>query len=149
MIARVVFLFAYVAAFAQLPPPQAPRPPLTRDSRSPKPRTAMGRVDATVSDLKGVPIPGLTAADFTVESDGKQQVVESCVYRAGQCIEDLKDRRRAADLYRLYLNLVDMGAPSIYPRDEAVARLRKATTQRKNRIAQTLQQAGKELVDAT
>ncbi len=76
-------------------------------------------------------------------------LLTDCVYRAGQCFEDLKDRRRAADLYRQYLNLVDMGAPTIYPREEAVARLRRVTVQRKSRIEQALEQAGKELVDAT
>jgi VWFA-related protein len=85
MTARVVvFLFASVATFAQLPPSQAPRPPVTRDSRSPEPPVQMGRVDATVSDLKGVPISGLTAADFTVEANGRQQRIESCMYRADQ-----------------------------------------------------------------
>jgi tetratricopeptide (TPR) repeat protein len=74
-------------------------------------------------------------------------LLTDCVYRAGRCFDDLKDRRRAATLYRRYLQLVDMGAPSIYPREEAVARLRRATTQRKHRIEQTLEEAGKEVVD--
>jgi tetratricopeptide (TPR) repeat protein len=75
-------------------------------------------------------------------------LLTDCVYRAAACSADLKDRRRAADLYRLYLNLVDMGAQSIYPREEAVARLRKLTSRRRSRIEQALEQAGKELVDA-
>jgi tetratricopeptide (TPR) repeat protein len=74
-------------------------------------------------------------------------LLADCLYRTGACFEDLKDRRRAADFYRHYLNLVDMGVQSIFPREEAVARLRKLTDQRKNRIAQTFEEARKELVD--
>jgi tetratricopeptide (TPR) repeat protein len=74
-------------------------------------------------------------------------LLTDCVYRAGKCSEDLGDRRRAADLYRFYLSLVDMGAASIYPREEAVTRLRHTTEQPKHRIEQTLAQAGEELVD--
>ena len=72
-------------------------------------------------------------------------LLTDCVYRAGRCSEDLGDRRRAATLYRSYRDLVDMGSRSIYPREEVVARLRKLTRQRQNRIEQTLAQAGKEL----
>ena len=75
-------------------------------------------------------------------------LLTDCVYRIGACCEDLKDRRKAADLYRRYLDIVDMGVQSIYPREEVVARLRKLTRQRKNRIEQTLEKVRKELVDA-
>lgn len=75
-------------------------------------------------------------------------LLTDCVYRAGRCFEDLGDRRRAATLYRSYRDLVDMGAPSIYPREDVVARLRKLIHRRNNRIEQTLEQAGKELADA-
>jgi tetratricopeptide (TPR) repeat protein len=74
-------------------------------------------------------------------------LLTDCVYRAGGCYEDLKDHRKAADLYRSYLNLVDLGAPSIYPREEAVARLRKLTRRRTSQIEKTLEQVGRELAD--
>ncbi len=77
-----------------------------------------------------------------------QGLLTDCVYRAGRCLEDLGDRRKAADLYGIYLNLVDMGAPSIYPREEAVGRLRKLPGQRRLNIERSLERAGRELVDA-
>jgi tetratricopeptide (TPR) repeat protein len=75
-------------------------------------------------------------------------LLTDCVYRAGRCFEDLKDRPKAAELYGMYLSLVDMGAPSIYSREEAVDRLRKLPRQRKDNIARTLERVGRELVDA-
>ena len=75
-------------------------------------------------------------------------LLTDCVYRAGQCLEDLKEPQRAAGLYRLYLNLVDLGAPSIYNREVVVTRLRRVMRRRKQRMEQTLDEAGKELVDA-
>jgi tetratricopeptide (TPR) repeat protein len=75
-------------------------------------------------------------------------LLTDCVYRAGRCFEDLKDRRKAADLYVIFLNLVDLGAPSIYPREEALARLRKLPKQRNSSIERTLARVGRELVDA-
>ena len=85
MTARVVFLFASVTAFAQLPPAQAPPPRVITESRKAEPPArTIARVDATVSDMKGNPITGLTAADFTLEVNGKQESIETCVYRADQ-----------------------------------------------------------------
>ena len=72
-------------------------------------------------------------------------LLTDCVYRAGRCNEELGNRVKAATLYRNYRDLVDMGSRSIYPREEAVARLRKLTRQRKNQIEQTLAEARKEL----
>jgi tetratricopeptide (TPR) repeat protein len=75
-------------------------------------------------------------------------LLTDCVYRAGRCFEDLEDRRKAADLYGTFLNLVDLGAPSIYSREDALARLRKLPGQRKSSIERTLERIGRELVDA-
>ena len=74
----------------------------------------MARVDATVSDLQGVPFTGLSAADFTIEADGKQQAIESCdIAPASRCasplsLDDLslsaarldKARRALREVYR-------------------------------------------------
>ncbi len=74
------------AALAQLPPPQAP-PPRAEELEPAKRRTSASdskehaRIDATVFDLQGRSIAGLTAADFTVEADGKPRSIESCAYR--------------------------------------------------------------------
>jgi hypothetical protein len=51
-------------------------------------------------------------------------LLADCVFRAGCCLEDLGDNRGASRLYRTYLALVDLGVESIYPRAEAVTRLR-------------------------
>jgi Ca-activated chloride channel family protein len=123
MTARVALLFVSVAAFAQLPTPQAPPPPVARDSRSSEPPSAKPRVDATVSDLQGHPIPGLTAADFIIEADGRQQPIESCVYHTGQplrlavILDDLS--LSAARLDKARRALREFGVARLRPGDEA------------------------------
>src|SRR4051812_33283269 len=75
--------------WAQLPQPQAPRPrnELSTNERRRSPERhpdEIARVDMVVTDPQGRRVPGLKAADFVVEADGKPVKVESCEYREGQ-----------------------------------------------------------------
>ncbi len=87
--ALLALIFALVLTTAraeQQPPPGAPAPAAPVSPESPQPpdqqptfRTGINfvRVDATVTDRQGNPIPDLTAADFDVLEDGKPQTIES------------------------------------------------------------------------
>jgi VWFA-related protein len=70
------------AALAQLPPPQSapPRPEPERKSKASTPEPQLLHVDVRAADLQGRAATGLTATDFTVETDGKPQKVEKCSY---------------------------------------------------------------------
>jgi VWFA-related protein len=72
------------AALAQLPSPQSappkPEPEHNRKTSTAAPEVQLLHVDARVTDFEGRPATGLTAADFTVETDGKPQKVEQCRY---------------------------------------------------------------------
>jgi VWFA-related protein len=64
---------------AQLPPPQAAPPKAdleTHKSKTTTPDHYVLQVDARVTDRQGRAATGLTAADFTIETDGKPQKVE-------------------------------------------------------------------------
>src|SRR4051812_47941397 len=66
--AIIVFLGACVLVIAQ---EQQPTPGRFRSG------TNVVRVDATVVDAKGIPVPSLTAADFQVREDGVPQTISS------------------------------------------------------------------------
>jgi len=71
------------AALAQLPSPQAAPPKPEPESRNRKAATqdrTVLQVDARVTDFRHRPATGLTAADFSIETDGKPQKVEECRY---------------------------------------------------------------------
>lgn len=89
-------LLLCVPAFAQLPRPQAPPP---------REGPIVPRLDAVVTDDSGRPVEGLTAADFTIEVDGKPRKIETCAFqkdgplRLAVVIDDLSlplDRLNAA-----------------------------------------------------
>jgi VWFA-related protein len=82
----LTLLIPCAAALAQLPRSQAPMPRdySTDRQRSRPAGTNNVRLDATVTDLHGRPIQDLSAADFTLEADGKPQKIDSCVFRAKQ-----------------------------------------------------------------
>jgi hypothetical protein len=70
----------------QLAPPPAARPrppPAQAPPAQAQPQTITGgkvelvTVDVVVTDKKGVPVTGLTAADFTIEEEGDRQAVSS------------------------------------------------------------------------
>jgi VWFA-related protein len=127
MTARVVLFFACAAAFAQLPQPQAPPPrsePSGRDRGRPEPSsTSVTRVDATVFDLQGQGVAGLTAADFALEADGKAQPIARCEYRTDQplrlvvLLDDLSLTRERIDKARRSLR--EFMAKRLRPGDEA------------------------------
>src|SRR3954452_12862737 len=83
MIRRSVSVLLLCASvFAQgLPPSQGPMP---RASGEPERHSTTARVDAIVTDLQGRSIPGLTAADFTLETGGKPRTIASCEFRADE-----------------------------------------------------------------
>jgi VWFA-related protein len=60
-------------AHTQTPAPQTPAQPQT----FPGGKVELVTVDVVVTDKKGNPVTGLTAADFTVEEEGDRQVVSS------------------------------------------------------------------------
>ena len=96
---------------------------MTRDSRSPEPPMPMGARGRNGLRPERDPISGLTAADFTVEADGKQQTIESCVYRADQplrlavILDDLS--LSAARLEKARRALREFTAARLRPGDEA------------------------------
>ena len=73
------------SAFAQLPPSQAPRPRLEEPDRKHHEEEPMAsvQVDAVVTDEKGLPVTGLTAADFEVLQDDKPQKISGVSYLDG------------------------------------------------------------------
>jgi VWFA-related protein len=77
---------------APVPPPPAP-PPSTDQSQLPTFRTGANlvRVDVTVLDGRGNPVPALNADDFLIEEDGVPQKVSSLKFieATGQPIDDL------------------------------------------------------------
>jgi tetratricopeptide (TPR) repeat protein len=76
--------------------------------------------------------------------DWATALLTDCVYRVGNCVEDLGDRQKAAELYRRYLHLLDLGSRSIYSRDEAATRLRNLTEPNSG-IRETLERVREEL----
>jgi VWFA-related protein len=80
MIGRVLLPALWCGALlAQLPPPQAAPPKAdleTHKSKTASPDRYVLQVDARVTDRQGQAVTGLTAADFTIETDGKPQKVE-------------------------------------------------------------------------
>jgi hypothetical protein len=46
-------------------------------------------------------------------------LLNDCIYRVGQCWEDLKELERAQSLYHIYLDSRNMGVSSIYSSQEA------------------------------
>jgi VWFA-related protein len=86
----LTFLLLCASAVAQLPRSQAPTPS-DLETEGKRKRTleigairTAGRVDAIVTDMEGRPVPGLTAADFSVETDGKSRTVESCQFHSNE-----------------------------------------------------------------
>jgi VWFA-related protein len=85
----VILLWSATAAWAQLPPAQAPPPrpdPDERHERRKKKeaevsRYEAARLDAVVSDLKGEAVTGLKTQDFSLTVNGKPQKIDTCVYR--------------------------------------------------------------------
>ena len=73
------------SAFAQLPPPQAPRPQIEEPDRKHHEEEPMAsvQVDAVVTDAQGLPVTGLTAADFEVLQDDKAQKISGVAYLDG------------------------------------------------------------------
>jgi VWFA-related protein len=45
---------------------------------------SIARVDVVVTDMEGRPVPGLTAADFSLETDGKARTVQSCEFHSDE-----------------------------------------------------------------
>lgn len=93
----LISLLLCVSAFGQLPRPQAPPP---REGS-----TTISRLDAVVTDDMGRTMEGLTAADFTLEIEGKPRKIESSAFqkdgalRLAVVIDDLSlplDRLNAA-----------------------------------------------------
>jgi VWFA-related protein len=77
----LLVLFTAAGAFGQLPRSQAPMPRDIQSQSSARRPPTSGRLDATVTDLQGRPVAGLTAADFTLSVDGKLRKIESCEFR--------------------------------------------------------------------
>ena len=73
--ARVAVVLASTTALSGQ---QAPQNPTFRGG------TALVRVDVTVLDADGKPVPGLTAADFEITLDGRVQTVQTVDYRTRQ-----------------------------------------------------------------
>jgi tetratricopeptide (TPR) repeat protein len=74
-----------------------------------------------------------------------------CWFRAARCLEDIGGPRclsLAIRVYRFYLGLVDLGATTIYPRQEVLKRLLKLLKAGKRRtiIEETLHQAGGQIL---
>jgi VWFA-related protein len=97
---RPILLLALccAAGSAQLPPPQSAPPPPEPDRHNRKTVSAepeVLHVDARVTDFQGRPANGLTAADFTIEADGKPMPVSGCRFvvpspvRVALVIDDL------------------------------------------------------------
>jgi VWFA-related protein len=73
------------SAFAQLPPPQAPRPRLDESDlkhHQDEPLASV-EVEAVVTDAQGHPVPGLAEADFEVLQDDKPQKISEFSYVDG------------------------------------------------------------------
>jgi Ca-activated chloride channel family protein len=127
MIWRVLaYALCAAAAFAQLPPPQAPLPSMELEAKGKKragePEPAgKARLDVVVTVAQGQPIPGLTAADFSLETDGKAQKLEKCEYRADQplrlavIVDDLNLSLRHLNEAR---NALRVFAAKLRPNDE-------------------------------
>jgi tetratricopeptide (TPR) repeat protein len=75
-------------------------------------------------------------------------LMTDCVYRIACVMEDLGAGKKAAPLYRAFLRMMDLGAPSIYTREEAAARLQKLTPKKARRaeLRQALE-AAQQLVE--
>ncbi len=74
------FVLAFVALNAQSPPPvPPPQLPVSDPQRPPPIRTGaeLVRVDATVLDHKGFPVPELSAEDFEIHEDDVPQAIQS------------------------------------------------------------------------
>jgi VWFA-related protein len=88
MLGRIpILLICAAAGWAQLPPTEAPLPapdPFeSRRDKKPVDRTT-ARLDAVVYDRDDKPVTTLTAADFSLETDGSPQKIGICEYRAKQ-----------------------------------------------------------------
>ena len=70
---------AFVALGAQSPPTPPPPSPVVDPQRPPPIRTGaeLVRVDATVLDKKGAPVPELSADDFEILEDDVSQRIQS------------------------------------------------------------------------
>jgi VWFA-related protein len=85
------------AALAQLPPPQSepPKPDEPHNRKTTTPERDLLHVDARVTDFQGRAAPGLTAADFTIEVNGKPRKIDECRFveprpvRVALLIDDL------------------------------------------------------------
>jgi len=125
MLGRILILLSCGATgWAQLPPTQAPVPspdPFeSRRDKKPVDRTT-ARLDAVVYDRDDKPVANLTAADFTLQTDGSPQKIDICEYRANQplrlavVIDDLSLSQDRSNKARHDLrNLVD----ELGPQDE-------------------------------
>jgi VWFA-related protein len=79
--AAAALTLAAVAVFGQGAPPQSPPSPLPAGQQPPPPVIRSGaeivRVDVSVIDSKGQPVPTLTADDFEIREDGVPQTIQS------------------------------------------------------------------------
>src|SRR5207237_4426935 len=83
--------------------------------------------------LEEIQHPDANAEECWEGSEWTFRLLADCVFRSAGCQAKMRMRDRAIQMYQNFLNLQDLGIPSIYSREHAMERLNKLVPSKKGR----------------